>query len=83
MGILADRNLFLLHLKRDPRLVIKTFPIFFAVFPSLHCPRFVSGMIFLSRRVFVFSFYYLGQVSVGSVGETESGSGARDCFGAV
>lgn len=70
VGILADRNLFLLLLKRGPRLIIKTFPIFLAL-PSPHIPRSVSGLIFLSQRIFVLSFYYVSQMSLGSIGETK------------
>lgn len=70
MGLPADRNLFLLLLKRGPRLIIKTFPVFLALFLSPHIPNFVSGLIFY-LRLFVLIFYQVGQTSVGSIGETE------------
>lgn len=51
MGLLADRNLFLLLLKRGPCLIIKTFPVFLALFLSPHIPNSVSGLIFLSQPI--------------------------------
>ena len=71
VGILADRNLFLLLLKRVPCLIIKTFPISLALFPSPHTPKFCFRLNFLISVRICVKFLSRGQMSVGSIGETK------------
>lgn len=52
--------------EKRPTLIIKTYPIFLALFPSPHIPSFVLGLIFLSQHYlcYIFIVYSRSDVSM-------------------